>query len=73
MSRKREALEYALARKWRDDSLVEDGDNKWVCLCQRSDGTIESSYWMTEDGAYEAEAELERIYPGAVCVVFLSN
>jgi hypothetical protein len=67
MSRQREILENELA-------LMGDGDPPddcaWVCRCRKQDGTIETTYWMTEDGACEAEAELERLYPGTVCVVF---
>jgi len=41
---------------------------EWICRCRMPDGTIETTYWITEDGAAEMEAEAERT--GGLCVVF---
>jgi len=62
---RREILEAELAAM--GDGDVPEGC-EWICRCRMPDGTIETTYWITEDGAAEMEAEAERT--GGLCVVF---
>ncbi len=39
------------------------------CYCHMPDGTIEVSYWLTQDGADQMESETEQAFPGARCEV----
>jgi hypothetical protein len=45
-------------------------DCAWVCECRKPDGSTETTFWITQDGAYEMETETERAFPGTVCEVF---
>ena len=43
-------------------------DAKWICRCLFPDGTLTSTFWLTQDAACEAESEAGQFR--AVCVVY---
>ena len=42
---------------------------RWRCRCRMPDGSIEDSFWFSQDGACEMESETEQALPGTVCEV----
>jgi hypothetical protein len=62
------AVENELIRM--GDGDPPDDDCEWACRCRTPDGAIETTYWITQDGASEMEADSEQAVPGTVCVVF---
>jgi hypothetical protein len=41
----------------------------WRCRCRLPDGSYETTFWHTQDGADQMESETEQAYPGARCEV----
>jgi hypothetical protein len=44
-------------------------EQRWRCICVLPDGTIETTFWITQDGADQMESETEQAFPGALCTV----